>query len=137
ALSTLLAPLLTQMLTLWLAGQYMPLDAGAMPADIVKVVVIPVVGGLVVRLLLPKVVAFITRALPWSSVIALSSIVAIVVGGNRDNIVTAGGVVLVAVIIHNGLGYALGYLTGKFTRQPEPVARTMAIEIGMQTSGMA
>ena len=137
SVSTLLAPLLTPMLTLWLAGQYMPLDAGAMAWDIVKVVLIPVVGGLVVRLLLPKVVAFITPALPWISVIAISSIVAIVVGGNRDNIVTAGGVVLVAVIIHNGLGYALGYLTGKFTRQPEAVARTMAIEVGMQNSGMA
>ncbi|WP_191374161.1 bile acid:sodium symporter family protein, partial [Corynebacterium stationis] len=94
SVSTLLAPLLTPMLTLWLAGQYMPLDAGAMAWDIVKVVLIPVVGGLVVRLLLPKVVAFITPALPWISVIAISSIVAIVVGGNRDNIVTAGGVVL-------------------------------------------
>lgn len=137
SVSTLLAPLLTPMLTLWLAGQYMPLNAGAMAWDIVKVVLIPVVGGLVVRLLLPKVVAAITPVLPWISVLAISSIVAIVVGGNRDNIVTAGGIVLVAVIIHNGLGYALGYLTGKLTRQSEPVSRTMAIEIGMQNSGMA
>src|SRR5699024_11904274 len=98
---------------------------------------IPVIGGLVVRLLLPKVVALITPVLPWISVLAISSIVGIVVGGNRDNIITAGGVVLVAVIIHNGLGYLLGYLTGKVTRQSEPVSRTMAIEVGMQNSGMA
>ena len=69
--------------------------------------------------------------------LAISSIVCIAVGGNRDNIITAGGIVLVAVIIHNGLGYALGYLTGKLTRQTEPVSRTMAIEVGMQNSGMA
>src|SRR5699024_961187 len=137
SVSTLLAPLLTPMLTLWLAGQYMPLNAGAMAWDIVKVVLIPVIGGLVVRLLLPKVVALITPVLPWLSVLAISSIVGIVVGGSRDNIISAGGVVLVAVIIHNGLGYALGYLTGKLTRQTEPVSRTMAIEVGMQNSGMA
>lgn len=137
SVSTLLAPIFTPMLTLWLAGQYMPLDAGAMAWDIVKVVLIPVVAGLVVRLLVPKVVEAITPLLPWISVFAISAIVCIVVGGNRDNIVTAGGIVLIAVIIHNGLGYLLGYLTGKVTRQSEPVSRTMAIEVGMQNSGMA
>ncbi|MFH0411875.1 bile acid:sodium symporter family protein [Corynebacterium sp. L4756] len=137
SVSTLLAPIFTPMLTLWLAGQYMPLDAGAMAWDIVKVVLIPVVAGLIVRVFLPKVVAAITPALPWISVFAISAIVCIVVGGNRDNIITAGGIVLVAVIIHNGLGYLLGYLTGKLTRQTEPVSRTMAVEVGMQNSGMA
>src|SRR5699024_2537559 len=107
----------------------MPLNAGAMAWAIVKGDCIPVISGLVVRLLLPKLVALITPVLPWISVLAISSIVGIVVGGNRDNIITAGGVVLVAVIIHNGLGYALGYLTGKLTRQTEPVSRTMAIEV--------
>ena len=33
--------------------------------------------------------------------------------------------------------FELGYLTGKVTGQPEATSRTMAVEVGMQNSGMA
>ncbi|AKE39006.1 Putative Na+-dependent transporter [Corynebacterium camporealensis] len=137
SISTLLAPLLTPLLTLWLAGAYMPVDAAAMAMDVLKVVLIPVVGGLVVRMLLPKAVEKITVVLPWISVLAISAIVCIVVGGAHENIATAGALVLAAVVLHNGIGYLLGYLTGVVTGQPVPVRRTMSVEVGMQNSGLA
>src|SRR5699024_12391183 len=65
------------------------------------------------------------------------AIVCLYVGVIRYYIVIAGGIVLIAGISHIGLGYLLVYLTGKVTRQSEPVSRTMAIEVGMQSSGMA
>ncbi|WP_411207609.1 bile acid:sodium symporter family protein [Corynebacterium callunae] len=137
SISTLIAPVLTPMLTLWLAGQYMPLDGGAMALSIVKMVLVPVIGGLVIRMIFPNLVTKILGLLPWVSVLAISMIVAIVVAGSREKIVEAGLLVLVAVIIHNGLGYGLGYLAGKFTGQPAASRRTMAIEVGMQNSGLA
>ena len=137
SISTLLAPVFTPLLTLWLAGQYMPLDAGSMALSIVQIVLIPVIAGLVIRLLAGSLVEKVLPAMPWISVLAISTIVAIVVSGSRDNIVSAGLIVLVAVILHNGVGYLLGYLVGKATRQPESAARTMAIEVGMQNSGLA
>lgn len=137
SVSTLLAPIFTPLLTLWLAGQYMPLDAGSMALSIVQVVLIPVIAGLAVRVFLPRLVEAILPALPWISVIAISMIVAIVVAGSRDSIVEAGLLVLVAVILHNGFGYLLGYLTGRITGQPVPSRRTLAIEVGMQNSGLA
>ena len=137
SISTLLAPLITPALTLWLAGELMEVSVSAMALSIVKVVLVPVVAGLLVRLLLPSIVDVIMPALPWISVIAISTIVAVVVGGSRDNIVKAGGIVLLAVILHNTLGYLLGYLTGRVTGQPVPVRRTMAVEVGMQNSGLA
>lgn len=137
SISTLLAPLLTPLLTLWLAGAYMPVDAAAMAMDVLKVVLIPVVGGLVVRMLLPKAVEKITVVLPWISVLAISAIVCIVVGGAHENIATAGALVLAAVVLHNSIGYLLGYLTGVVTGQPVPVRRTMSVEVGMQNSGLA
>ncbi|SDL67524.1 bile acid:Na+ symporter, BASS family [Corynebacterium mycetoides] len=137
SVSTLLAPIMTPLLTLWLAGQHMPVSAAAMAGSIMKMVLIPVAAGLIVRLLLPKVVARILPALPWISVIAISMIVAIVVFGSREKIVQAGLIVLAAVAIHNILGYLLGYLTGKLTGQPESASRTMSIEVGMQNSGLA
>lgn len=137
SISTLLAPILTPLLTLWLAGQHMPVSATAMAGSILTMVLIPVAAGLLLRLLLPKVVTAVLPALPWVSVIAITTIVAIVVFGSRDKIVQAGLIVLAAVVIHNALGYLLGYLTGKLTGQPEASSRTMAIEVGMQNSGLA
>lgn len=137
SVSTLFAPIFTPLLTLWLAGEMMDVSAGAMAWSIVQVVLVPVVAGLVVRLLLPGVVKAVLPVLPWASVIAISMIVAIVVSGSRDQLATAGLTVLVAVILHNTFGYLLGYLTGKVTRQPETTRRTMAVEVGMQNSGLA
>ncbi len=137
SISTLLAPLVTPFLTLWLAGAYMPVSATALALSIVKMVLLPVVLGLVVRLAAPRLVSAVLPALPWVSVLAISLIVAIVVAGSRDKIAQAGLLVLLAVILHNTLGYLLGYLTGKLTGQPPAVARTMCIEVGMQNSGLA
>lgn len=137
SVSTLLAPILTPVLTLWLAGEYLPVDAGDMAMSIVKVVLVPVVAGLLIRMFLPGVIKVIAPVLPWVSVLAISGIVAIVVGGSRDNIATAGLVVFLAVILHNAFGYGLGWLTGRLSGQPAPVRRTMAVEVGMQNSGLA
>ncbi|UYG17770.1 bile acid:sodium symporter family protein [Brachybacterium huguangmaarense] len=137
SVSTLLAPLLTPVLTLWLAGQYMPVEGGSMAMSIVKIVLLPVIGGLVIRLLLSRLVDRILPVLPWISVLAISFVVAAVVGKSADQVAAAGALVLVAVILHNGLGYALGYGFARLLRQPVRSARTVSIEVGMQNSGLA
>ena len=137
SVSTLLAPILTPLLTLWLAGEHMDVSAGPMAWSIVKMVIIPVGLGLLVRLAAPRFVESILPALPWVSVIAIAMIVAIVVAGSRDKLIQAGLIVLLAVVLHNTVGYALGYITGKAAGQSEPASRTMAVEVGMQNSGMA
>lgn len=137
SVSTLLAPVITPLLVAWLAGEYMPVQAGPMALSIVQVVLVPVILGLLVSTFLPRVVEAVTPVLPWISVIAISSIVAIVVGGSHERILEAGVLVLGAVILHNLLGYLLGYGVGAVFGQPVPVKRTMAIEVGMQNSGLA
>lgn len=135
--STLLAPLLTPVLALWLAGQYMPVDAGSMAWSIVQIVLFPVLLGLVIRLFLPRLVNKSLPALPWISVLAITVVVVAVVAGSAKAIFSAGLLVLVAVILHNGLGYALGYAAARLFRLPVPSRRTTAIEVGMQNSGLA
>ncbi|MDO5699334.1 MAG: bile acid:sodium symporter family protein [Dermatophilus congolensis] len=137
SISTLLAPLMTPMLTLWLAGQYMPVDGLAMAKSIMQIVLIPVIGGLVIRMLLPRLVNPLLPAMPWVSVVAISGVVLAVVGGSAERVAAAGAIVFLAVVLHNGLGYLLGYLAGRITRQPIRSARTIAIEVGMQNSGLA
>ncbi|MGW4344092.1 bile acid:sodium symporter family protein [Streptomyces sp. BBFR109] len=135
--STVLAPLLTPPLTLLLAGQYLPVDAGSMVTDILKTVLLPVIAGLVVRLVAGRYVGRVLGAMPWLSSLAIAAIVAVVVAGSAHALKSAALTVLLAVVIHNGCGLALGYGCGRFARLGRPASRAMAFEVGMQNSGLA
>lgn len=137
SVSTLLSPLITPVLTKVFAGTYMPVDAPAMAKSIMMIVFIPVVAGLVIRKLLPGFVSAILPALPWISVIGISYAVLGLVGASAPRIMSGGLLVLGAVIIHNCLGLALGYFAAKALKVGERGARTTAIEVGMQNSGLA
>lgn len=137
SVSTLLAPVFTPLLTLWLAGALLPVDAGAMALSILQMVVIPIAAGLLVRWLLRTWIDKVLPALPWVSVFGISYVVIAVVSGSADRIVEAGLLVLAVVILHNGLGYLLGYFAARLFRYPDRVARTTSIEVGMQNSGLA
>ncbi|MGW7515483.1 bile acid:sodium symporter family protein [Streptomyces sp. NPDC054796] len=135
--STVLAPLITPPLTLLLAGEFLPVDAGSMVTDILKTVLLPVLAGLVVRLLAGRYVTKALPVLPWLSALTISVIVTVVVAGSADAIKSAAGMVFLAVVLHNGLGLALGYGAGRISRLGEPASRAMAFEVGMQNSGLA
>ena len=137
SISTLLAPLMTPLLTQWLAGQYMPVDAGSMAMSIVRMVLVPVVGGLVVRVLFGRFVERILPAMPWISVLGICYVVLAVVSKSATTIMSAGLLVLLVVACHNVLGYLLGYGAGRILGRDARVCRTISIEVGMQNSGLA
>ncbi|MGD8149290.1 bile acid:sodium symporter family protein [Ornithinimicrobium sp. Y1694] len=137
SVSTLLAPIMTPLLTWWLVGERLPVDAAGMATAIVQIVLVPVLLGLLVRTFAGRFVQRILPALPWFSVLVICIVVAIVVSLSADRIIEAGLIVLLAVVLHNGLGLGLGYLVGRVTGVGERSARTMAIEVGMQNSGLA
>ena len=137
SISTLLAPLMTPLLTKWLAGQYMPVDAKSMALAIVQIVLIPVIAGIVVRMLAGRYVEKILPALPWISVLGISYVLAAVVGKSADKIMESALIVFIVVILHNLLGYFFGYFAGRISGGDYRAARTTAIEVGMQNSGLA
>jgi bile acid:Na+ symporter, BASS family len=137
SVSTLIAPVVTPLLVLFLAGSYLQIDAAGMVLDIVKTVLLPVVAGLAARLFLKKLVAKVLPALPWASAVVISLIVAIVVAGSAGKIIGAGAIVFLAVVLHNGFGLGLGYLAGKLGRLDDKARRALAFEVGMQNSGLA
>lgn len=137
SVSTLLAPIFTPILTLWLAGRLMPVEVDAMALSIVQMVLIPIIAGLIVRWLLRKWIDTVLPVLPWISVLGIAYVVVAVVSGSADKIVEAGLLVLLVVVLHNGLGYLLGYFASRIFRYPERIARTTAVEVGMQNSGLA
>lgn len=135
--STLLAPLLTPVLTLWLAGSYMDVSAGSMMVSIVQTVLLPVIGGVIVRALFSRVIDLLGPILPWLSTVAIAYVVAVVVAGSAGSLLQAGALVLVAVILHNGVGLSLGYLAARVAGLDAPARRALSFEVGLQNSGLA
>lgn len=135
SISTLLASVLTPLLTLWLAGQFLPVSAGDMAISIIKMVLIPVIAGLIVRLCLP--VDRLLPVLPWISVFGIAYVVVAVVSKSADALTHAGLTIFAVVFLHNGLGYLLGYITARLTGGDRVIARTTSVEVGMQNSGLA
>ncbi|MFH0411249.1 bile acid:sodium symporter family protein [Corynebacterium sp. L4756] len=137
SVSTLLSPIATPMLMLVLAGAETEVDGAGMALTLVQTVLVPVVGGLVLRYLLDKWIGYIAPVLPWISILGIGGVVFPTVANNADLLIEMGAIVFVAVLLHNILGYALGYFTGKALKMPESYNRTMAVEIGTQSAGLA
>ncbi|GGF46690.1 transporter [Marmoricola endophyticus] len=135
--STLLAPLLTPLLVLWLAGRFLPVDTGGLFVSILQVVLVPVVLGVVLRLLLPGLVDRLLEVLPLVSVLGITVVVMAVVAGSADTLLDIGVLLVVAVALHNLIGLALGYAIGKVSGLDVPSRRAVSIEVGMQNSGLA
>ncbi|MGN7178142.1 sodium transporter [Paenibacillus sp. FSL R5-0490] len=136
SVSTLLAPIMTPLLLLLLAGQWMPVDAVAMFMSIVQVIIVPIVLGLAIKKFFPAAVEKSLTVLPLISVAAIITIVAAVVSGNSATIAASGLLIFTAVMLHNGFGLLLGYFAGKVLGQDEVNRRAIAIEVGMQNSGL-
>jgi BASS family bile acid:Na+ symporter len=134
--STLVAVGMTPMLTGWLAGAYVPVPVAAMLFDMLKVVVVPVVAGLALNRLLPRLVARIEPAMPVMSVFFIVLIVGAIVADKKAAIAQSAAGLLVSVFLLHAGGFALGWVAARLLGRRSPVARTIAIEVGMQNSGL-
>ena len=137
SINTLLAPFLTPLLTYLYLRTSVSVDAKAMFLSIIQVVIVPIGLGLLINRLFGKRAQRITDALPVVSVIAICLIVASVVSHNSEKILSTGLIIFVVVILHNLLGYFFGYLIGVLFKMDLPRKKAVAIEIGMQNSGLA
>lgn len=135
--STLLAPLLTPLLTWALAGKSVNVDVVGMLLSILWVVILPIVVGLIVKALWPKFTEKAVDYLPAISSLAIAFIVAIIIGANASKLLAGGLVIVMVVMLHNLSGLSLGYLIGRLLGIAEPKKRAISIEVGMQNSGLA
>jgi len=135
--STVLAVIATPSLTWFYAGQSIPVDAQAMMLGIAKMVIVPLSLGVLLNTLLRPLVRRLAPWLPLASVIAIVWIIAIIVALNQSSVYQLGIVLAVAVVIHNILGLLSGYYVARYLGYDETIARTLAIEVGMQNSGLS
>jgi BASS family bile acid:Na+ symporter len=137
AVSTILAPFLTPLLTLLYAGESVDVNVLSMFMSIVQVVIIPIVLGFVINHFFSKITQQIVEILPLISTTAIVLIVAAVVSANSAKIMTSGLLIIAVVICHNVCGYLIGFGLGKVLKLDESKCRAISIEVGMQNSGLA
>jgi BASS family bile acid:Na+ symporter len=136
SVSTLIAPLATPAMISLLAGHWMNIDAGSLIKDILMVVIIPIVLGVIVKALFRRQAEASVKALPLVSTIAIVLIVAIVVAGSKSRILETGPLIFAVVILHNGLGYLLGFWFAKLFGMNLAKRKAVTLETGMQNSGL-
>ncbi|MBG7608735.1 MAG: bile acid:sodium symporter family protein [Verrucomicrobia bacterium] len=140
--STITAVVATPLLTSWLAGAWMPVDAWGLFKSMVIVVLLPLVLGITVNSLLgrirnpAKVRTWIDALGPLVSALVVVAIVGCIVAGKKDEIAAAAGWLFLSVFLLHTIGFLLGYFFAKLAGCPESLRRTISIEVGMQNSGL-
>lgn len=137
SLSTLLAPIVTPLLVLLLAGHRVEVDVMSMFMSILSVIIIPIALGFIVKRFFPRFTDRAVGLLPGVSSLAIAMIVAIVVSANAEKLLHEHLSIAAVVILHNLLGLAMGYAVGLALGMPWSKRKAISIEVGMQNSGLA
>lgn len=135
-ISTLLAPVLTPAIFYLFASQWLEINATAMFISVLQMVLLPIFVGVVIRTIFKQKVEQFSQTMPLISVIAIVLIVTAVVSVSRDRIIESGLLIFAVVALHNGLGYLIGYLASRLLKLPIADSKAVAIEVGMQNSGL-
>ncbi len=136
AVSTLLAIILTPLLTTFLIGEKMEVSTYQLFLGTLKVVLLPIILGVTINKYLPKFTQKVLPVAPLIAVITIVLIVASIIGQGRDEIFQSGLRLAGAVLTLHLSGFLLGYLLSRFVVKNKQVNRTISIEVGMQNSGL-
>lgn len=136
AVTTLLAPLLTPALIWLLASAWLPVSFAELFWSILQVVLLPIALGVVAQRLFGARVGKVVEVLPLVSVVCIVVIVAAVVAASQAKIAESGLLIMAVVILHNSFGFLLGYLAGRVFGLPLAQRKSLALEVGMQNSGL-
>ncbi|MHB1035938.1 MAG: bile acid:sodium symporter family protein [Pirellulales bacterium] len=120
---------------LWGADYFGGLRGGLVVGFLMFCVV--VAAKLVVDVLLHGPEKWMDKALPAVSMFGICLIIGIITARSAEPLRTVGLALVAAAMLHNGLGYLLGYWGARLCRLAESDCRTVAIEVGMQNGGMA
>ena len=137
ACSTIAGIVLTPLVTSVYLGETVRVPAWAMFQSILLVVALPVSLGLLINRFCREHKKLLEKTCPIVSSAGIVLTIGIVVALNAGNLRSCGLLVFLAVAIHNVSGLAAGYFFARLLRFDRKIAITIAIEVGMQNSGLA
>ena len=135
--STILAVFLMPTIFWIYTGSNIEIPFFQMIISIFKIVIIPVILGVFLNSINFIDLKKIKLCLPLIAVLSILFIITIIIASNSDQIFKHGPKIFLIVICHNLLGFFLGFFLSKKMKYSEKISRTIAIEIGMQNSGLA
>lgn len=141
ALTTVMAPLIMPLWILLLLGENIDVRFGTLVGQIALIVLLPVLSGVLLRHgldhLAPDTGHRLRRIFPAISAMAVALIVAIIMAANSGQFAQLSAPLVVAVILHNGIGLLAGFLLAGALGLPAATVRSCGFEVGMQNSGLA
>ena len=135
--STLTAFVMTPLWCKTLAGTYVEVDALGICFSTLRAIVAPVLIGVFCNWKFPRAVAKAAAFGPLISVVSIIFIAGSIVAPNAEKVIANAGRLTLALTLLHGLGFLIGYWVTRLLRFDDTVARTVAIEVGMQNGGMA
>lgn len=137
ACSTMVSPILTPLAMKLLAGQYLPIEVAPMMLSILKMILAPVLLGLLYNRYAHRYAERTSRWLPGVSMWGICAVIAITIALSRDDLIAVAVPLLGAALCHNATGYTLGYWCARACGLGRIDSRTVSIEVGLQNGGMA
>ncbi|KAB2494421.1 bile acid:sodium symporter family protein [Priestia endophytica] len=136
SIATLIAPFMTPVLIMLFASQWLEVSASSLLVSILKIVLLPIILGIIVKLLFKNGVEKSIKVLPLISVIGIVAVAAGVVAVNAESIADAAIKMIFIVMLHNLFGLFFGWLLARLFRLDEGSQKALSIEVGMQNSGL-
>lgn len=135
--STLLAVIATPTLSYLFLNQFIHIPFTDMLLSILQMIVVPVVVGTLLNSLFEEKLRKVKAIFPLISILAIVVIIGIIIGLNQPKLFSNGIILMSAVILHNVSGLTFGYAFSRLLKFDEITCRTIAIEVGMQNSGLS
>lgn len=113
------------------------IDAYQMFQTVLLILGIPLSLGILINNRFPNFTLKIVKRVKQLSIVIFAAIVLIALYKNFDYFKIAIGYIFMIVLLHNALALGSGYLLGTLGRRPLIDRKTIAIETGIQNSGLA
>ena len=137
AISTCLAVVATPLLVYVYLSQTIEIPVLNMMLSIFQIVILPVGIGVLLNQYIPVIVMPVKRFGADIAIVIICLIIAIIVAVNHADLSSISPLVAGLVLFHNISGLLLGYLITYLLTRDIKLSKTIAIEVGMQNSGLA
>ena len=137
AVSTCLAIVATPLLVYAYLNQTIDIPVQKMMLSIFQIVVLPVSLGVLLNRYIPIIVLPVKKFGADIAILVICFLIAIIVALNRDDLLSISPIVIGLVLLHNVSGLALGFFATFVLTRDIKLSKTIAIEVGMQNSGLA
>lgn len=135
-ISTLLSFVFTPLLILLYGKQLIDIELKNLITTTFLIIIIPITLGIILKKFLKKNIDIFTNYAPLLSQFIIAFIIGVILSLNSSDILEINYKLFLAIILHNMLGIMSGYFCSKLLKFPKDVRKTIAIEVGMQNSGL-